>query len=113
MGLARGRTLAARLAHAFAPPERDAAGVADRAIARLAAEARRLGLGVPAAVAVEAHRPLLPLYGQALAAAGPVLDALLPGRAAAALGAALEDPAAADALLDRLRDGGEGAEAER
>ena len=91
------------LAHAFGPPpDPGEARPPSDLPARLADEVRRWGLAMPASVAVEAHRPLLLAYAQAMHAAAPVLDALVPGRQAAALAAALEDPAAVSAFLARL-----------
>lgn len=68
----------------------------------LADELERRGMGAPAAILMDAHRPLLPLIRQGAIFLGPLLNSLLgPGRAGA-LRQALDDPATYDRLTTRL-----------
>jgi hypothetical protein len=70
----------------------------------LAAELRRRGLAAPARLLLEAHRPLRPLLGDLATFLTPVLGPVLGGRAVT-LGAALDDDAGIDRLLEQLADG--------
>ena len=89
------------MAHAWGASEADADP--GQAPLRLADAIRRHGLGLPAEVAAEAHRPLIFVYAQLAHMAAPVLDALIPGRRVARLASALEHPQGLEAVLARLR----------
>lgn len=65
----------------------------------------RRGLSAPAALLLDAHRPLIPLFRQAGIFAAPFLGALLGDRRLARVMRHLEDPGAFDRLLDRLQSG--------
>jgi hypothetical protein len=69
----------------------------------LADELRRRGLGAPALVLLEAHRPLRPLLASMATFLAPISRPFA-GRAAGAVEAALADDDAYDALLDELAD---------
>lgn len=73
----------------------------------LAAELRRRGLAAPARLLLEAHRPLRPLVGDMVTFLAPVLGSAF-GRRAAELGAALDDDAGIDRLLEQLGNVDEG-----
>jgi hypothetical protein len=73
----------------------------------LAAELRRRGLAAPAALLLDAHRPLRPLLGHVATFLGPALRPLL-GRSFDAAAATVADDEGYDQVLARLRDGGEG-----
>jgi hypothetical protein len=64
---------------------------------------RRLVAG-PAAILMDAHRPLLPLLRQGVIFLGPLLNPLLGARRFGVLRKALDDPAAYDRLAARLAD---------
>jgi hypothetical protein len=76
--------------------------VTSRPERRVADELDRRGLAVPAAVLVDAHRPLAPLVADLSVALGPLVRALL-GRRADELRAIAEDPDGLDRLADELR----------
>ena len=67
----------------------------------IAAELRRRGLGAPALLLLEAHRPLRPLLSSLALFLEPISRPLL-GATAARVQHALDDEGAYDALLDRL-----------
>ena len=75
----------------------------------LADELERRGIDAPAAILLDAHRPLLPLLRQGAIFLGPLLSPLLGPRRHADLRRALDDAGAYDRLLARLagehRDG--------
>jgi hypothetical protein len=75
---------------------------------RLAGELDRRGLAAPAAILLEAHRPLLPLLRQGAIFLGPLVAPLIGSRRFAALRRALDDPASYERLAARLasRDAG-------
>ena len=68
----------------------------------LADELERRGVGGPAAILLDAHRPLLPLIRQGAIFLGPLLGPLLGPRRFGLLRQALDDPAAYDRLTARL-----------
>ena len=68
----------------------------------LAEELERRGLAGPAAILLDAHRPLLPLVRQGVVFLGPLLSPLLGPRRSDLLRQILEDPATYDGLTDRL-----------
>ena len=68
---------------------------------RLAAELSRRGLGAPARLLADAHRPLAPLLCDLGAALSPLLGAAA-GRPGRDLGALLEDPDGLHRLIVRL-----------
>lgn len=68
----------------------------------LADELERRGVGGPAAILLDAHRPLLPLIRQGAIFLGPLLSPLLGRGRFASLREALDDPAAYDRLAARL-----------
>ena len=69
---------------------------------RLAAELDRRGLAAPAAIVLDAHRPLLPLLRQGVIFLGPMLAPVIGPRRLAALRWMLEDPASYQRLAARL-----------
>ena len=69
---------------------------------RVAEELDRRGLAAPAALLVDAHRPLAPLVADLAAALGPIARALL-GHRADDLRTIAEDPDGLDRLTDELR----------
>jgi hypothetical protein len=71
----------------------------------LADQLERRGVGAPAAILLDAHRPLLPLIRQGTIFLGPLLNQLLGPRRAGALHEALENPDAYDRLTARLAAG--------
>jgi hypothetical protein len=73
--------------------------------ATLADELERRGVAGPAAILLDAHRPLLPLLRQGAVFLGPLLGPLLGPRRFDLLRRTLDDPASYDRLTDRL--GGE------
>ena len=68
----------------------------------LADELERRGIGGPAAILMDAHRPLLPLLRQGAIFLGPLLNPLLGARRFGVLRDALEDPATYDRVAARL-----------
>ncbi|MEP7040120.1 MAG: hypothetical protein ABI864_00945 [Chloroflexota bacterium] len=68
----------------------------------LADELERRGVGGPAAILMDAHRPLLPLLRQGAIFLGPLLNPLLGPRRLDALQQALDDPAVYDRIAARL-----------
>jgi len=77
----------------------------------LADELEQRGVGGPAAILMDAHRPLLPLLRQGSIFLGPLLSPLLGPRRFGALREALDDPATYDRIAARLR--GEGRDRSR
>ncbi len=71
----------------------------------LAHELHTRGLDTPARLLLDAHRPLRPLLAHAGTFLSPILSPLL-GRRLTAWRTALEEPAAYDRLIDRLRGDG-------
>lgn len=69
---------------------------------RVAEELDRRGLSTPAALLIDAHRPLAPLVADLSAAISPLIRAALGGRADD-LRAVAEDPEGLDRLTDELR----------
>ena len=72
----------------------------------LADELERRGVAAPAAILMDAHRPLLPLLQQGAIFLGPLLNPLLGPRRLGALRHALEDPATYDHIAARLARAG-------
>ena len=68
----------------------------------LADELERRGVGAPAAILLDAHRPLLPLIRQGAIFLGPLLGGLLGPRRDAILRQAIHDPATYERLAARL-----------
>jgi hypothetical protein len=68
----------------------------------LADELERRGVAGPAAILLDAHRPLLPLLRQGVVFLGPLLSPLLGPRRFDLLRQTLDDPASYDGLSDRL-----------
>jgi hypothetical protein len=68
----------------------------------LADELERRGVAGPAAILLDAHRPLLPLLRQGIVFLGPLLSPLLGPRRFDLLRRTLDDPASYDGLTDRL-----------
>jgi hypothetical protein len=71
----------------------------------LADELERRGVAAPAAILMDAHRPLLPLLRQGVIFLGPLLNPLLGTRRFGMLRRTLDDPATYDRIAARL--GGE------
>jgi len=74
----------------------------DADVGRLADELDRRGLNVPAAILLDAHRPLLPLLRQVGIFSGPLIGPLIGVRRMAGLQRLLEEPRAFDRLIVRL-----------
>lgn len=68
----------------------------------LADELERRGVAGPAAILMDAHRPLLPLLRQGVIFLGPLLSPLLGPRRFGVLRHALDDPARYDRIAARL-----------
>lgn len=68
----------------------------------LADELERRGVGGPAAILMDAHRPLLPLLRQGVIFLGPLLNPLLGARRFGLLRHALDDAATYDRIAARL-----------
>ncbi|MEO8638465.1 MAG: hypothetical protein ABI458_00965 [Chloroflexota bacterium] len=68
----------------------------------LADELERRGVAAPAAILLDAHRPLLPLLRQGVIFLGPLLNPLLGPRRFGVLRQALDDPAVYDRIAARL-----------
>ncbi len=68
----------------------------------LAAELERRGVGAPAAILLDAHRPLLPLIRQGAIFLGPLLGTLLGARRHGILRRAIHDPATYERLTAAL-----------
>ena len=75
--------------------------MSERAPSRLARTLRRHGLGVPAAILLDAHRPLAPLIADLSAAYGPLAD-ILGGRPVTDVREVVEDPDGLDRLAQEL-----------
>ena len=89
--------------NAAAPAERTAAGDATGADAeRLAVNLERRGLAAPAALLLDAHRPLVPLLRQASIFLGPFLGPLAGTSLMRGLRDLLDRPEAYDSLARRL-----------
>jgi hypothetical protein len=69
---------------------------------RLADELGRRGLRAPAALLLDAHRPLLPLLRQVGIFSGPLIGPLIGVRRMAGLQRLLDEPRAYDELISRL-----------
>ena len=72
---------------------------------QLAEALDRRGLAAPAAVLLDAHRPLLPLLRQGAIFLGPMLTPLISARRFASLRRTVDDPAAYERLAARLARG--------
>ncbi len=70
----------------------------------LADDFERRGIGLPAAILLDAHRPLLPLIRQGAIFLGPLLGAVLGRRRIGGLLQTLDDPAAYDRFAARLTE---------
>ena len=68
----------------------------------VADELERRGVAGPAALLMDAHRPLLPLLRQGVIFLGPLLSPLLGPRRLGVLRNAVEDPVAYDKIAARL-----------
>ena len=68
----------------------------------LADELERRGIGAPAAILMDAHRPLLPLLRQGVIFLGPLLGPLLGPRRFGVLRGIVDDPAAYDRIAGEL-----------
>jgi hypothetical protein len=68
----------------------------------LADELERRGVGGPAAILLDAHRPLLPLIRQSVIFLGPLLSPLLGPRRFTSLRDVVDDPGTYDRLAARL-----------
>ena len=68
----------------------------------VADELERRGVAGPAALLMDAHRPLLPLLRQGVIFLGPLLSPLLGPRRFGVLRNAVEDPVAYDKIAARL-----------
>ena len=68
----------------------------------LADELERRGIAGPAAILMDAHRPLLPLLRQGVIFLGPLLGPLLGPRRFAALRGVVDDPATYDRVAADL-----------
>ena len=75
---------------------------ADADLGRLAAELNRRGLRAPAALLLDAHRPLLPLLRQVGIFGGPLIGPLIGARRLAGLQRLLDEPQAFEQLISRL-----------
>ena len=71
----------------------------------LADELERRGVAGPAAILMDAHRPLLPLLHQGVTFLGPLLSPLLGARRFGMLRGAVDDPATYDRIAARLARG--------
>lgn len=71
----------------------------------LASELERRGVAAPAAILLDAHRPLLPLIRQGAIFLGPLLNQILGPRRLGMLRQALDDPDTYDSLTARLAGG--------
>jgi hypothetical protein len=72
----------------------------------LADELERRGVAAPAAILMDAHRPLLPLLQQGAIFLGPLLSPLLGARRFGMLRRAVHDPATYDRIAARLARAG-------
>ena len=68
-------------------------------------ELERRGIAAPAAILMDAHRPLVPLLRQGAIFLGPLLSPLLGERRFGLVRRALEDPATYDRIAGRLARG--------
>jgi hypothetical protein len=69
---------------------------------QLADELERHGVGAPAAILLDAHRPFLPLIRQGAIFLGPLLNPILGPRRFGVLRHALDDPVTYERLAARL-----------
>jgi hypothetical protein len=92
--------------NAAAPAERTAVGDATEADAgRLATELEQRGLAAPAALLLDAHRPLVPLLRQASIFLGPFLTPVAGTSLMRGLRDLLDRPDVYDSLARRLSGG--------
>ncbi len=84
-----------------APMDREEAVQTADALARRVV---RLGLSVPAILALEMHRPLSRLAGQALVAATPVLGPVLGATGMQKLSRLLYHPGGIDLMIERIEE---------
>ncbi len=84
--------------------EDDQSAGTDADLVRLADELRRRGLTAPAALLLDAHRPLLPLLRQVGIFSGPLIGPLIGVRRMAGLQRLLDEPPALDRLISRLAE---------
>ena len=77
-------------------------GLTSKQADALADELDRRGVGGPAAILLDAHRPLLPLIRQGAIFLGPLLGPLLGPRRHRILRQAIHDPATYERLTARL-----------
>jgi len=77
-------------------------GRADESADRIAGELDRRGLAGPAAIVLDAHRPLLPLMRQGAIFLGPILAPVIGARRFEALRRLLDDPTSYERLAARL-----------
>ena len=82
--------------------EADHPSGADADLGRLADELDRRGLRAPAALLLDAHRPLLPLLRQVGIFSGPLIGPLIGARRMAGLQRLLDEPRAFEELISRL-----------
>jgi hypothetical protein len=68
----------------------------------LADELERRGIGAPAAILMDAHRPLLPLLRQGIIFLGPLLASLLGPRRLGILRGVVDDPLTYDRIAGEL-----------
>jgi hypothetical protein len=74
---------------------------------QLADELERRGVGAPAAILLNAHRPFLPLIRQGAIFLGPLLTPIIGRRRFGVMRDALDDPATYERLAARLARGRE------
>ena len=86
--------------------EADRSSGTDADVGRLADELDRRGLSAPAALLLDAHRPLLPLLRQVGTFSAPLIGPLIGARRMAGLQRLLDEPRAFDLLISRLEGRG-------
>lgn len=86
--------------------EADQSSGTDADVGRLADELDRRGLSAPAALLLDAHRPLLPLLSQVGTFSAPLIGPLIGARRMAGLQRLLDEPRAFDLLISRLEGRG-------
>jgi hypothetical protein len=84
--------------------EADQPGGTDADLGRLPDELRRRGLAAPAALLLDAHRPLLPLLRQVGIFSSPLIGSLIGVRRMAGLQRLLDESHAFDRLISRLEE---------